>query len=199
MLIQKSGLVMIGATILIVLAACCLGSTGQKPDMNNASVQPSPSLPAQQTVTETATVQQNLTVAHVTGPCSATLVPGQNMTINETQDNAEICAKPGSSLTLELTDFSTTGSKWIINASPGLQITDEGMTHYWYDGNGTLLFTTSGSPYPGRSGAAEGQGIDRWNITMTQTGIQTINGNLQRYISPELGTLKTLNWTIVVS
>jgi predicted secreted protein len=173
--------------------------------MTNASVQPSPSSFPTQTATETVTVQQNLTVAHVVGPCSATLVPGQNMTINETQDNAEICAKPGSSLTIELTDASQTGFRWIINASPGLQITNEGLTYYWYYMNGTFL-TTSDAPgrmpvmdNPPDMNQVYGQGIDRWNVTMTQTGIQTINGNLQWYISPELRTLKTFNWTIVVS
>ena len=151
MIKQKSGLLMIGTVILIVFVAGCLGPTGQTPTVENASVQPSPSL----FPTETATVQQNLTVAHVVVPCSATLGPGQNMTINETQDNAEICAKPGSSLTLELTDYSLLGQQWIMNASPGLQITDEGMTYYWYDMNGTFLSTSnvpsSGGPGPVRA------------------------------------------------
>jgi uncharacterized lipoprotein len=53
MSIQKSGMIILGAAILIVLVACCLGSTGQKPNMTNASVQPSPSLFPMQTVTDT--------------------------------------------------------------------------------------------------------------------------------------------------
>ncbi|WP_157677616.1 hypothetical protein [Methanoregula boonei] len=44
-------------------------------------------------------------------PCSVTLVPGQNLTINETQDNAIICAKPGSTFTLELNDSSQVGNQ----------------------------------------------------------------------------------------
>lgn len=132
-------------------------------------------------------------------PCSVTLVPGQNLTINETQDNAIICAKPGSTFTLELNDSSQVGNQWIINASPGLQIGQEGMTYYFYDMNGKFL-STSNSPVPDTwAWAYIERGVDWWNVTMTNTGIQTINGSLQRYIQPEPRTLKTLNWTIVVS
>ena len=40
-------------------------------------------------------------------------------------DDATIYAKLDSNLTLELTDGSLAGDQWIINASPGLQISDE--------------------------------------------------------------------------
>jgi len=197
MIPQKLGGVAVGMVLLIVvLSVGCLGSDGQKPDLNNASVQPSPSLSPVQTVTETVTIQQNLTVAPVVGPCSATLVPGQNVTINETQDGTTICAKPGSSLTLELVDASRTGHQWIMNASPGLQITDEGVTLYHYYMNGTPLTEEAAETY---NGPGMERGIDRWNVSMTNTGVQTINANLQFYITNEPRTEKTLNWTIVVS
>jgi predicted secreted protein len=131
-------------------------------------------------------------------PCSAKLVPGQNMTINETQDSATICAQPGSSLTLELSDSSPAGNRWIINASPGLQISEEGMTWYWYAMNGTFL-STSNVPFSGGPGGDWGHGVDRWNVTMTQTGVQTINATLQHYIVSPPDILETHNWTIVVS
>jgi predicted secreted protein len=172
MIKQKSGLLMIGTVILIVLVAGCLGSNEQNPNVENASVH-----------------------------CSASLVPGQNMTINETQNNATICAKLNRTFTLELSDASLLGDQWIMNASPGLQITDEGMTYYWYYMNGTLLTTSSmpgmnGSMY---TGPVMGHCIDRWNVTMTNTGIQTINATLQFYATNEPRNLKTFNWTIVVS
>jgi hypothetical protein len=73
------------------------------------------------------------------------------------------------------------------------------MTYYFYDMNGKFL-STSNSPVPDTwAWAYIERGVDWWNVTMTNTGIQTINGSLQRYIQPEPRTLKTLNWTIVVS
>lgn len=130
--------------------------------------------------------------------CSVTLVPGQNMTINETQNNAVICAKPGSSLTLEVPDVGLTFREWIINVSPGLQITDEGLTYYWYAMNGTFL-TTSNAPASDMYGVYTGHGIHSWNVTMTQTGVQTITGILQPLPPGSTPPQKTLNWTIVVS
>jgi predicted secreted protein len=114
------------------------------------------------------------------------------MTINETQNNAIICAKLNSTITIELTDASLLGERWIMNASPGLRITDEGTTFYWYYMNGTPVTDKT------YMGSTKGHGIDRWNVTMTNTGIQTVNGTLQFYASNEPRNLKTLNWTIVV-
>ncbi len=122
------------------------------------------------------------------------------MTINETQNNTEICAKLNSSLTLELTDGSLAGDQWIMNASPGIQISDEGMTYYWYAQNGTLIDITN---RPGMNvtymGSGMGHGVDRWRVTMIQTGLQTITATLQFYPTPEPRNLETLNWTFVVS
>ena len=177
---------------MVVLAAGCLGSNGQNPNAGNAPVHGLAPLVPGQNITVTQTPAGDT----VSAPCPATLVPGQNMTINETQDNAEICAKPGSSLTLELVDASRTGHQWIMNASPGLQITDEGVTFYRYYMNGTPLTEEEAETY---NGPVMERGIDRWNVTMTHTGVQTINANLQFYITNEPRTDETLNWTIVVS
>ena len=163
MITQKSGMVLVGAVILmVVVSAGCLGSTVQKP------------------------------LVH----CSITLASGQNLTINETQDGAVICAPLNSTFTLELNDSSMAGNRWIINASPGLQIGEEWMTYYWYSMNGTFLSTTN---VPTGFGDDWGHGVDRWNVTMTQTGVQTINGSFQHYITPEPYTFEMHNWTIVVS
>ncbi len=133
---------------------------------------------------------------------SALVVPGQNMTINETWNDATIYAKLDSNLTLELTDGSLAGDQWIINASPGLQISDESTTYYWYHMNGTLFAITNSGMVGNNvtdAGPGWGHGVDRWQVTMTQTGIQTITAILQFYPTPEPRTLQTLNWTIVVS
>lgn len=129
-------------------------------------------------------------------PCSITLAPGQNLTINETQDGATICAQPGSSLTLELTDAERVGDQWIINATPGLRITDEGITFYHYFINGTPLTEEDEKTY---NGPGMEQDIDRWNVSMTNTGVQKITANLQYYVTSEPRTVRSLNWTIVVS
>ncbi len=213
MIPQKSGMVIVGAVILmVVLSVGCLGSSGQNPNAGNAPV------PGQTTVTEQTPNVNNASIHSLTssvpgqnlpvkptptvdiGPVnySALVVPGQNMTINETWNDATIYAKLDSNLTLELGDYSLLGDQWIINASPGLQITDEGMTYYWYALNGTLIDVTD-VPSSVVNGGYTGHGVDRWNVTMTNTGIQTINATLQRYIQPEPRILETHNWTVVVS
>lgn len=163
MITQKSGMVLVGAAILmVVVSAGCLGSTVQKPPV----------------------------------PCSATLVPGQNMTINETQDGAVICAPLNSTFTLELTDAERVGDQWIINATPGLRIADEGVTFYHYFINGTPLTEEEAKTFNGQEME---QDIDRWNVSMTNTGVQTIKATLQYYVTSEPRTVRALNWTVVVS
>lgn len=132
-----SGLVISGVVILIVLLGTgCLGSDQQHPQLDAASVK-----------------------------CSELLGSGQNMIINETQNNARICVKQNSSLTIELIDASRLGGEWSVTTSPGLQVSDEGVT--WYE-NGIPTIV------PGA-----GRGIHRWNVIMVNTGVQTVNGVLQ--------------------
>ncbi len=89
------------------------------------------------------------------------------MIINETQNNAVICAEMNSSFIIELTaGFSRLGGVWAIKASPGLQILDE--SSIWYDDNG------SPTARPGM-----GRGVDRWNFTINESGLQTIHADLQ--------------------
>lgn len=120
----------------VLLAAGCLGSDPQQPQLDAASVK-----------------------------CSESLGSAQNMIINETQNNARICFKQNSSLTIELIDASRLGGEWSVTTSPGLQVSDEGVT--WYE-NGIPTVV------PGA-----GRGIHKWNVTMVNTGIQTVNGVLQ--------------------
>jgi len=122
--------------------------------------------------------------------CSESLVPGQNMTINETQNNATICAKLNSSMMIELPDPTRMGGEWTMTASPGLQLTDEGLIVQFFDVNGTSV-----------QGPSNGPGIvtytHAWNVTMTGTGVQTLKGDTQfpgRSSSP----VPAFNLTIVV-
>jgi predicted secreted protein len=116
--------------------------------------------------------------------CSASVVPGQNMIINETQNNATICANLNSSLTIKLADSTRNGNTWTMNASPGLLIADHGLT--WFREKGT----------PPSSSIEHG--YDEWGVTMNETGIQTINANL-RYPGEDMNSsLETDNLTIVV-
>ena len=115
--------------------------------------------------------------------CSESLGSGQNLTINETQNNAVICAKLNSSLIIELTDMSRTGGEWAVIASPGLQISDEGTT--WYE-NGTPTII------PGA-----GIGIRRWNVTIDDSGLQTVHADPQ-FAGRSSSPVPAFNLTIVV-
>ena len=99
------------------------------------------------------------------------------------------------SLTLELVDGSRTGAQWIINSSPGLRITNEGVTLFHYAMNGTRLTDEEWKIY---RGPEMEQGIDRWNVSFTNTGIQTINATLQNYGMSEPHTEMSLNWTVII-
>ena len=140
---------------MVILGVGCLGTDQQHPKAGVASVK-----------------------------CSESLISGQNMTINETQNNATICAKLNSSLIIELTDWERTGWEWSVTSSPGLQITDEGTT--WYE-NGTPT-TISGL----------GRGIHEWNVTMNDTGVQTIKAILRFPGTDRRRDESTFNLTIVV-
>ena len=148
-----------GMVILaIILGMGCLGSDQQHPQLDAASVN-----------------------------CSESLGSGQNMIINETQNSARICVKQNSSLTIELIDASRTGWEWSVTTSPGLKVSDEGVT--WYE-NGIPTVV------PGA-----GRGIHRWNVTMVNTGIQTVNGVLrfQGGNGPGPGNKQPFNLIIVVT
>lgn len=169
MITQKSELVMVGAVVLIVvLVAGCLGSNGQKPNVDNTPVY-----------------------------CSVSLAPGQNMIINETQSNATICAKLNSSLSIMLGDYTRTGFNWAVTGTPGLKITDEGYTFYWYYPNWTPMTTLEASNYTGPSIQT---GVNEWNVTMVNTGIQTMKGALIFPGAPPGAPIndRVFNLTIVV-
>jgi predicted secreted protein len=141
MITQKSGLVLPGVILFsILLVAGCLGSDPQPPANAAATVR-----------------------------CSETLVPGHPVTISDTQDNATICAKLNSSMRIELPDPTGMGGEWSMTASPGLQVTDEGLIVRHFNVNGTSLQVPPG-----------GEGLvtytHAWNVTMTGTGVQTIKG-----------------------
>ncbi len=108
------------------------------------------------------------------------------MIINETQNNATICAGLNSSLIIHLMDSSRTGREWSVTGSPGLQIVDNGVT--WYDEPGV----------PPESLIEFG--IHQWNVTMVNTGIQTVNGVLQFPVGngPGPTNKQTFNLIIVV-
>jgi hypothetical protein len=77
MILQKSKFALISTAIIpmVLLGAGCLGSGQQHPASSAEAVQ-----------------------------CTESLLSGQNMRVNETQDGATICAPLNSTFTLELTD-----------------------------------------------------------------------------------------------
>lgn len=107
-----------------------------------------------------------------------------NMTIDEMQNNATICAKLHESFTMRLNENRRTGYQWYMTASPGLRITDGGVM--WYD--------EDGNPSPAFIGI---RGVREWNVTTVDTGVQTISAIHRRseFIS---GEEATFNLTIVV-
>jgi predicted secreted protein len=128
--------------------------------------------------------QQPLRADAASIKCSESVMSGQIMTVNETENNATICARLNSSIMIKLSDASRTGYEWSITTSPGLQISDEGVT--WYDEIG--IPPTSLIEY----------GVHEWNVTMNSTGIQTIKAIL-RFPGREItGDEKKFNLTIVV-
>ena len=141
--------------LMIALAAGCLGTSQRHPIADAAPI-----------------------------TCSKALVSGQNMIVNETQNNATICASPNSSLTIRLADSTMSGTTWTMNASPGLQIADHGLT--W--------FREKGSP---PTSSIE-HGYDEWLATMNEPGIQTIQVSLHRFDDEMGNPLETYNLTIVV-
>jgi len=153
---QKPGIVISGAVILvIIIGAGCLGTNPHHPIADAAPV-----------------------------TCSESLVSGQNMIVNETQNNAAICASPNSSLTIRLIDSTRNGHKWTMTASPGLQIADHGLTWFKETGTSPTSFIE--------------HGYDEWLVTMNEPGIQTIQVSLHR-LGEEMGNpLEMYNLTIVV-
>ena len=143
MILQKLKFALISTAIIltVLLGAGCLGSGQQRPASSAEAVQ-----------------------------CTESLLPGQNMTINETQDGATICAPLNSTFTLELTDASRVGAEWSVTASAGLCVSDERTT--WILNNGTA------TTVPGL-----GQGTDIWTVTTTTSGVQSLAGD-----SPEPGS-----------
>lgn len=117
--------------------------------------------------------------------CSASPSPGQNLIINETWDNATICASLNSTIMVRLTDGSRTGHTWNMSGSPDLRISDEGITRYQEPGIPPISFTE--------------YGIHAWNVTMNSTGTQSVNGLLRFSGSEKVSTTRTFNVTIVVN
>ncbi|MGB7787223.1 hypothetical protein [Methanoregula sp.] len=130
------------------------------------------------------TGQQHPKTDTVPVTCSESLVSGQNMIVNETQNNATICAGRNVSVTIRLTDSTRNGHTWNMKASPGLMIADHGLT--WFRENGTQ--TTSFIEH----------GYDEWLVTTNEPGIQTIQVSLLRLGDEMNNPLETYNLTIVV-
>lgn len=118
--------------------------------------------------------------------CSESLVTGQNMVINETQNNATICATLNSSVTIRLTDWSRTGGEWIVSPTPGLRISDKGTI--WYDEKGMP------TNIPGL-----GKGIHSWEVTMSSTGVQKIHAVLRFLGRENSDSEQSFTLTIITS
>jgi predicted secreted protein len=116
--------------------------------------------------------------------CTVYQESAQNVIINETWNNATICAGLNSSLTIGLKENSRTGNQWYMSATPGLQVSDTGVI--WYD--------EKGIPDPMKPGI---NGIHEWTITPEEPGLQKVKAILQR---PErsFGSEPTFYLTIVV-
>ena len=154
---KKSGVIILGAILLMVLLPVgCLGSGQQHPASSAEAVQ-----------------------------CTESLLPGQNMTVNETQDGATICAPLNSTFTLELTDASRVGAEWSVTASAGLSVSDERTT--WILDNGTA------TTVPGL-----GQGTDIWTVTTTTSGVQSMQAILQNPAAGRTSPMQTFNLTVFV-
>ncbi len=108
------------------------------------------------------------------------------MIINETQNNATICASLNSSLLIQLRDASRTGREWIITSTPGLQISDEGAV--WYDEKGVP------TNIPGL-----GKGIHSYIVSMKGNGVQKIKATLQFPGRESSGSEQKFDLTIVVT
>jgi len=154
---QKSGLMVSWVIILMMMfGAGCLG-TDQHP-----------------LKTDVAPVQ-----------CSEYSVAGHDMIINETQNNATICASLNSTVIVQLKDSSRTGREWFVTASPGLQIEDNGVT--WYDEPGVPPVSLIEF------------GIHQWNVTMKDKGVQKIQAVLKFPGREVSGSGQTFDLTIVVN
>ncbi|MFA4860980.1 hypothetical protein [Methanoregula sp.] len=153
---KKTGYILLGVIILLaILGVGCLGPGQQPGQPNSASVK-----------------------------CPVSLESGQNLIINETQNNATICAGLNSSILIRLPDVSRTGHTWIITGSPGLQIYDEGVT--WYDEKGTPPISLIE------------YGIHEWNVTTKETGVQSIKAILRFSGTENMSTDRMFNMTIIV-
>jgi predicted secreted protein len=124
-------------------------------------------------------------ISEVPAQCSESLITGQNMAINETQNNTTICATVNSSVTMRLTDWSRTGGKWIVSATPDLRISDKGII--WYDEKGMP------TNIPGL-----GKGIHTWEVTMNSTGVQKIHAVVTFPGRGSSGPEQTFDVTIIV-
>jgi predicted secreted protein len=153
---ERVAVALILVMVAVLLAAGCLGTDQYHPKTDAIPVQ-----------------------------CSESQVLGQDMIVNETQNNAIICASPNSSLTIELIDASRLGGEWSVTTSPGLQVSDEGIT--WYE-NGIPTVV------PGA-----GRGIHKWNVRMNGSGLQKIKA-VQKFPGREpSGSGQMFDLTIVIN
>lgn len=152
---KKTGFILLGVIFLVILGVGCLGRGQQPGHPDTISVK-----------------------------CPVSLESGQNLIINETQNNATICAGLNSSILIRLPDVSRTGHTWIITESPGLRIYDEGVT--WYDEKGTPPISLIE------------YGIHEWNVTTKETGVQSIKAILRFSGTENISTERTFNLTIIV-
>lgn len=116
--------------------------------------------------------------------CTVSLVPGQTLIINETQNNATICAGPNNSILIRLPDVSRTGHTWVMTGTPGLEISDEGVTLYREKG----IPPVSMIEY----------GVHEWNVTTKATSVQSLKATIRFSGVESISSERTFNVTFVV-
>ncbi|HII99492.1 MAG TPA: hypothetical protein HA272_09640 [Methanoregula sp.] len=118
--------------------------------------------------------------------CSESLISGEDMILNETQNNTIVCLKNGSSFTLQLNERTRVGHAWNLSGSQSLEIRDNGIS--WFDESGNKTSLRAG---PGKE-------VHEWTITAQKIGVISLKG-YEKYFSGEItGNEKVFNLTIVV-
>lgn len=110
-----------------------------------------------------------------------TAVRTDHLVVSEAQDNATVEVAVGTTITLSLPENPTTGFRWTLNVTPGLQVTKDDYTPS--DTTGNLV----------------GSGGTRsWDITAEKSGRQEITAIYNRSWEPLTGSEETFTMTVIV-
>jgi len=157
--------VLVGVLVIFLIFCGCI-STPKSDNLSNQTSYQSliPSIvPLSVSTTSTPVVGQRELITP-TSICMQLSMSSGSVIIDEQQNNSIVCLPNGSNFTLKLTDYSRLGVSWNLTMSPGLKVTNYDL--HWVNDKGDTV--PAGTGY---------QGWELWDITIMNSGNQTIYGD----------------------